>query len=281
LSRVAVVGLGAMSSRIARRLLERGHEVVVWNRNRAKATPLADAGAAVARTAAEAAASSEAVITMVTDPAALEAVTQGPDGVLAASSTTLIQMSTVGPRATARLAESLPREAALLDAPVLGSISEAESGTLRIYAGGDQDLVERWRPLLSDFGLLMHVGGVGAGSSAKLVVNAVLVGVIGVLGESLALGKALGLSRNTAFDVLETTALGEQAKRRRAAVESGEFPPRFTLSLARKDADLILEVAPGLAVIEAARAWLAHAEQAGRGGEDYSAVLAHIMASAA
>jgi 3-hydroxyisobutyrate dehydrogenase-like beta-hydroxyacid dehydrogenase len=270
-----------MGSRMARRLLERGHEVVVWNRDGAKATPLADAGAGVAGTPAEAAASSEAVITMVADPAALQAVTEGAHGVLAGSPTTLIQMSTVGVRATTRLAESLPPEVELLDAPVLGSISEAESGTLKIYAGGDRELVERCRPLLSDLGSVIHVGGVGAGSSAKLVVNAVLVGVIGVLGESLALGKALGLSRETTFDVLETTALGEQAKRRRAAVESGDFPPRFTLSLARKDGDLILEVEPALAIIAAARAWLADAEQAGLGSEDYSAVLAHILDSAA
>ena len=282
MAKVAVVGLGAMGSRIAGRLLECGHEVVVWNREPAKAMPLVDAGAAVAETPADAARRTEAVITMVTDPAALSAVADGPDGMLGSNSAvTLVQMSTVGAAATARLAESLPSEMILLDAPVLGSVTEVENGTLKIYAGGADDVVERWRPLLSDLGEVIHVGPVGAGSAAKLVANATLVGVIGVLGESLALGRALGLPQDVTFEVLETTALAEQAKRRRAAVESGEFPPRFALSLARKDGDLILEVEPALRVMAAARDWLAKAEQAGRGGDDYSAALAYILESAA
>jgi 3-hydroxyisobutyrate dehydrogenase-like beta-hydroxyacid dehydrogenase len=278
---VAVVGLGAMGSRIAKRLLARGHAVVVWNRDRAKAGAIAEAGAVVAESPADAALGAEAVITMVTDPEALEAVTNGRDGVLAGgSSATLIQMSTVGAGATARLAGSIPAEMGFLDAPVLGSISEAESGTLKIYVGGPDDLVGHWRELLSDLGDVLHVGPVGAGSAAKLVVNAVLVGVIAVLGESLALSKALGLRQEVTFDVLETTALAAQAKRRRQALESGEFPPRFTLSLARKDADLILEVDPALRVLAAGRAWLAEAEEVDRGGEDYSVVLAYILESA-
>jgi 3-hydroxyisobutyrate dehydrogenase-like beta-hydroxyacid dehydrogenase len=278
---VAVVGLGAMGSRIAKRLLARGHAVVVWNRDRAKAEAIAKAGAVVAESPADAALGAEAVITMVTDPEALEAVTSGRDGVLAGgSSATLIQMSTVGAGATARLAGSIPAEMGFLDAPVLGSISEAESGTLKIYVGGPDDLVGHWRELLSDLGDVLHVGPVGAGSAAKLVVNAVLVGVIAVLGESLALSKALGLRQEVTFDVLETTALAAQAKRRRQALESGEFPPRFTLSLARKDADLILEVDPALRVLAAGRAWLAEAEEVDRGGEDYSVVLAYILESA-
>jgi 3-hydroxyisobutyrate dehydrogenase-like beta-hydroxyacid dehydrogenase len=277
---VAVVGLGAMGSRIARRLLERGHDVIVWNRDRAKAEPLAASGAAAADSPAGAARSAEAVITMVTDPEALEAVTEGPNGVLAGcSSATLIQMSTVGAGATARLAGAIPAEMSLLDAPVLGSVTEAETGTLKIYAGGPDDLLARWRPVLTDLGDVLHVGPVGAGSAAKLVVNAVLVGIITVLGESLALGKELGLPEDVTFDVLGTTALAEQARRRRVALESGEFPPRFALSLARKDGDLILEIDPDLRVVAAAREWLAEAEQGGHGRADYSAVLAQILES--
>jgi 3-hydroxyisobutyrate dehydrogenase-like beta-hydroxyacid dehydrogenase len=283
LSKVAVVGLGAMGSRIARRLLGSGHDVVVWNRDLAKAAQLGEAGARVAESPATAARTAEAVITMVSDPLALRDVTEGPEGVGAgaSSATTVIQMSTVGANATARLAQSLPEEVGLLDAPVLGSLTEVENGTLKIYAGGPEELVERWRPLLSELGDVLHVGSVGAGSAAKLVANATLVGLIGVLGESLALGDSLGLSRDATFDVLGTTALAEQAKRRRPAIESGEYPRRFTLALARKDADLILEAEPDLRVMAAARAWLAEAEQAGHGREDYSAVLAHILDSSA
>jgi 3-hydroxyisobutyrate dehydrogenase-like beta-hydroxyacid dehydrogenase len=286
MAKVAVVGLGAMGSRIARRLLDSGHELIVWNRDPARTQPLTAAGAVAAESPADAARQAGAVITMVSNPDALRDVTEGPAGVGEGLTppTTLIQMSTVGRAATARLAAALPHYAGLLDAPVLGSLAEAEAGTLKIYAAGEEPLVERWTPLLSTLGSVIHVGPVGAGSAAKLVANAVLVGVIGVLGEALAVAQGLNLPREVAFEVLETTALADQAKRRRPLVESGEYPPRFALSLARKDGDLILEAAASsgldLRVTEAARTWLADAEAAGLGDEDYSAVLAQILGSA-
>jgi 3-hydroxyisobutyrate dehydrogenase-like beta-hydroxyacid dehydrogenase len=284
MSQVAVVGLGAMGSRIAHRLLASGHELVVWNRDPAKAEHLVEAGARAVATAAEATAEAEAVITMVADPRALQDVTEGPAGVAAgASDVTVVQMSTVGTEATARLSSLLRPDVGLLDAPVLGSVTEAESGTLKIYAGGEGSLVERWTPLLSSLGDVVHVGPVGAGSAAKLVANATLVGVIGVLGEALALGEHLGLAQSTIFEVLGTTALAQQAERRRDSVETGRYPPRFALSLARKDADLILDAASGLdlRLMPAAQAWLRDAERAGLSGEDYSAVLARILGSSA
>jgi 3-hydroxyisobutyrate dehydrogenase-like beta-hydroxyacid dehydrogenase len=276
------VGLGAMGSRMASRLPDAGHELTVWNRTAEKATPLAEAGAAVAATPAEAVRAAEVVVIMVSDPEALEAVTEGSEGVLSGLSegATVIQMSTVGPPAVERLAQLLPA-GSLLDAPVLGSISEAEEGTLNIFAGGPEALVERWTPLLSVLGTVIPVGPLGAGTASKLVANSTLVGVIGVLGEALALAAGLGLSRETAFEVLATTPLGAQAERRRAAFESGEYQPRFPLSLARKDADLILEAAAAggidVRLAAAARAWLAEAESRGRGRDDYSAVLEEIV----
>jgi 3-hydroxyisobutyrate dehydrogenase/2-hydroxy-3-oxopropionate reductase len=279
-SRVAVVGLGAMGSRIAGRLLDRGHDVAVWNRDPAKAQPLVELGAQHAATPAEAAAPEELAIIMVTGPAALAAVTEGPDGVAAAAGgKTIVQMATVGIAAVRRLAAALPADAELLDAPVLGSLTEAENGALKIFAGGEDALVERWTPFLSELGEVFHVGPVGAGSAAKLVANATLVGVIGVLGEALALAELTGLSQARAFEVLGATALAGQAERRRQSVERGSYPPRFALSLARKDADLIGEAADGfeLPVLAAAREWLVEAEQAGHGDEDYSAVLAELL----
>jgi 3-hydroxyisobutyrate dehydrogenase/2-hydroxy-3-oxopropionate reductase len=282
MTKVAVIGLGAMGSRIASRLLESGNELAVWNRDPSKTTPLVEQGALAAKTPAEAARQAEVVITMVSDPRALQSVTEGPDGVSAAAEgKTVVQMSTVGPAAVAQLASVLPEGAELLDAPVLGSVTEAESGTLKIFVGGEQALVELWTPLLSTLGTVLHVGSVGAGSVAKLVANTTLVGVIGVLGEALAIAKALGLRNDVAFDVLGVTALADQAARRRESFEQGEYPARFGLSLARKDADLILEAAEAagidLRLVPAAREWLAEAEQAGRSDEDYSAVLAQIV----
>jgi 3-hydroxyisobutyrate dehydrogenase-like beta-hydroxyacid dehydrogenase len=280
-TKVAVVGLGAMGSRIAGRLIAAGNEVVVWNRDHTKTEPLTQAGATAAETPAAAAGRVDVVITMVSNPAALRAVTEGEDGVVAGAEdgTVIVQMSTVGPAPVHQLASALPPEIGLLDAPVLGSTAEAEAGSLHIFVGGDDELVERCSPLLSTLGQVHHVGPVGAGSAAKLVANSTLVGIIGVLGEALALARTLGLSDEVAFDVLATTALGAQAERRRDSVESGEFPTRFALSLAKKDADLILEAAPNadLRLMRAAQTWLADAERDGRGDQDYSAVLAEIL----
>jgi len=281
--RVAVVGLGAMGSRIARRLLDAGHEVLVWNRTAEKMGPLTDLGAIPTESPADAAHRADAVITMVADPSALRAVTEGAAGVAAGirPSGTAIEMSTVAPKAVSRLASALPAGIGLLDAPVLGSISEAESGSLHIFVGGPASLFEQWKSLLSTLGSPIHVGSLGAGAASKLVANVTLLGGLGVLGEALALAEGLGLSRDAAFDVLAATPLASQAERRRSAIETGEYQARFRLSLARKDADLIAEAAVAskrdLRVGSAARTWLTDAEDAGWGDRDYSAVLAWIL----
>jgi 3-hydroxyisobutyrate dehydrogenase len=276
---VAVVGLGAMGSRIARKLLDAGHEVVVWNRTRSRT---AEVGALAVQSPAEAARRADAVITSVAGPEALRAVTEGPEGVVAgAQDATLIEMSTVGPAAISRLASLVEEPTALLEAPVLGSLSEVESGSLTIFAGGPVALVERWTPLLESLGTVLHVGPLGAGAAAKLVANATLFGTLGVVGEALALADGLGLLRGEAYEVLAATPVAAQAERRREAIESAEQPTRFALSLARKDADLIAEAAAAsgveLRVVAAARSWLAEADEAGWGDRDYSAVLRKIL----
>jgi 3-hydroxyisobutyrate dehydrogenase len=280
---VAFIGLGAMGCRMARRLLEAGHGLVVWNRTVERMAPLVEAGAASAGDPADAARRAEVVITMVSDPEALRAVTEGPTGIAAGirSDATAIEMSTVGPSAVERLGSILPEGTGLLDAPVLGSLAEAESGTLKIFVGGPDPLVGRWTPLLATMGSPMHVGSLGSGARAKLVANATLLGVLGVLGEALALARGLGLSPERTYEVLAQTPMAAQAERRRAAIESGDYPPRFALSLARKDADLIAGAAADsrvqLRLVEAARSWLAEAERGGWGGRDYAAILAWIV----
>jgi 3-hydroxyisobutyrate dehydrogenase/2-hydroxy-3-oxopropionate reductase len=278
----AVIGLGAMGSRMAERLLT-GYDVVVWNRTEAKARPLVEAGARAATSPAAAAAQADVVITMVSDPTGLRNVTEGPGGVLSGlgPGSTLIEMSTVGPAAITRLASLLPPGAGLLDAPVLGSIAEAGAGTLRIFVGGPPTSVDHCRPVLSRLGTPVHVGRLGSGAAAKLVANASLFGVLGLLGEALALAEGLGLPRDTAFEVLSTTPLAEQALRRRTTIESGDYSSRFALSLARKDADLVVDAARGahvdLRLGAAGRTWLVDADDAGLGGLDYTAVLGHII----
>lgn len=253
MTRVAVIGLGAMGSRIARRLAGQGHDVVGWNR-----TPR-EVGVPLATTAREAAARAEIVITMLADPEALAAVS---DDVLAGLNGTLVEMSTVGPAAIAQLAE---RTRSLVDAPVLGSIGEAENVTLTIFAGGD---VAPVRALLEQLGTVLEVGPVGSGAAAKLVANATLFGVLAALGDSVALGRALGLDGERLFEVLAATPLAAQSERRKPVLQGEPSPPRFPVRLAAKDARLILEHGD-FGVIAAALRALDAADD----GADYTALL--------
>jgi 3-hydroxyisobutyrate dehydrogenase/2-hydroxy-3-oxopropionate reductase len=277
---VAWIGLGAMGSRMAARIRDAGHELVVWNRTREKAEEL---GAAIAASPREAAERADVVFTMLADPHALRAVTEGDDGLRAGlrQGSVLVDMSTVGPQAVAELAERMPAGVSLLDVPVLGSLPQAEAGTLKLFAGGDDAAFERVAPLLETLGETLRTGPLGSGAAAKLVANATLVGTMTLLGETLALADALGLPRDTAWKVLAETPLAAQAERRRPAVESGDYSPRFKLSLARKDAELVEEAGEArgidLPALSAAREHLAAAEAAGLGGEDYVAVITHIL----
>lgn len=269
MTRVGVIGLGAMGSRVAGRLDACGHEVRTWNR-----TPPGDTSPAdVAR-------ASEVVFVLVSNPAALAEVSEGDDGLAAGcdDQTTVIQMSTVSPAAGERLARALPAGTGLLDAPVHGAGAAVEAGEVAIFAGGEPELLERWRPLLGDLGTIVPTGPLGSGTAAKLVVNASLFGVLGVLGETLALADRLGLKCDVAFDVLATTPLEAAAERRRPVIESGEYPSRFGLPLARKDSELIREAAGDcdLRLLDATRSWLADAEAADP-DRDYTAILAHIL----
>ena len=280
---VAVVGMGAMGSRVAGRLLGAGYPVTVWNRSPARTAALADLGAVVASNPAEAAAQAEVLITVLAGPEALRAVTEGRRGVAAGAhrSLTVVEMSTAGPAAATRLAAALPAGTGLLDAPVLGSLTEAEAGSLTIFAGGPAAELDRARPLLSVLGTVIHAGPLGSGAAAKLVANMALFCTLAALGEAIAFGRALGLSPQVLADVLAVTPLAGQAARRRQAIETGTYPRRFALSLARKDAELISEAAAAagakLRLAGSARAWLADAEAAGWGSHDYTAMLAAII----
>lgn len=283
---VAVVGLGAMGGRIARRLHDAGHPLLVWNRTVEARRPLLERGAMAAQNPADAAARASTVIVMVSDAMALVSVSEGRDGLMAGAHPGLqiIVMSTVGPTAVTHLAEAVPVDVDVLDAPVLGSLAEAEQGRLQILVGGADAAVGRATPVLEQIGTPIRVGGLGAGSAAKLVANYALIGTISVLGESVALADRLGLPRRSTFEVLAGTPLAEQARRRRAILDGRSFPTRYRLSLARKDADLMLGGAEAsgctLRLLPAIRSWLRDAEVRGLGEKDYLAVLTTILETA-
>ncbi len=279
---VAWIGLGEMGSRMVMRLAAGGHDVTVWNRTRDRAEALArDNAVRIAATPAEAAAKAEIVGLMVTDATAVEEVVYGPGGVVNGirHRSVVIDFSTVGPAAVARLAAHLPPGVALLDSPVLGSLAEATAGTLKLLAGGPAEVLDRCRPVLAPLGEVRHVGALGSGAAAKLVANFALLGSVTLLGEALALAGALGMDQDAAWDLLAATPLAAQAQRRRPAIEDGSYPPRFPLRLARKDAELIDSSGLGLRIGRALAGWFADAAANGCADLDYTAVLGHVLAA--
>ena len=192
----------------------------------------------------------------------------------------LIDMSTIGRDATLDLLERLPDGVDPVDAPVTGSTPRAESGELNILAGGTEAAYERARPILEVLGTPRRFGDLGAGSAMKLVLNSTLGAILLGVGEALAVGDALGLDRSVVLDALENSYLGGMVKIKRDMLDSGEFPPQFKLSLAAKDLRLVEEAATGagrtVPGVATARAAFDDAERAGRGDEDYAALVDHL-----
>lgn len=278
MTRIAFLGLGRMGVHMARRLLAAGHDLTVWNRTAAKAAPLAGAGAAVAGTPAEAVAGRDLVVTMLADGAAVEDVLLGPGGAAPALApgTVIADMSTIGPDAAGRVRRRLPEGVAFVDAPVSGSVPQAEAGELVILAGGTEADVARCAGALEALGRVRHVGPPGAGAALKLVLNGVLVANFAVLGEALAVADRLGVDTGLALDAL--SALSPQAGRLKESTP--DETPRFTLGLAAKDIRLALNEARTAeahagGVLSAVQARVDAALAAGLAGRDLTALAEH------
>jgi 3-hydroxyisobutyrate dehydrogenase-like beta-hydroxyacid dehydrogenase len=226
MSKIAFLGLGQMGTPMATRLLDAGHDLVVWNRTPGRAGPLLERGAGVASSALEAAAGVEFAITMLATPQAVEDVLFGTDGLVQGlgSGQILIEMSTIGPASVHSLASRMPGRVAVVDAEVRGSVPEATEGRLQVFVGATDDDFERVRPIVELLGDVHHMGGVGAGAAMKLVANSTLGAAIVALGEALALGQSLGLERTTVLDVLEDSPIGP-VRAKRSNVESGQTRP--------------------------------------------------------
>ena len=272
---------------MAARLVDAGHDVTVWNRTRERAAPLVERGAKQADSPGAAAVEAEVAITMVADPPALEQVVFGSDGLAATlgPDATLVEMSTVGPDTVRAVADRLPDGVDMLDAPVLGSVPQATEGTLKIFVGGNDAVVERCRPVLEAMGAPRHLGPIGTGAAMKLVANSTLGALMCGLGEALALADALGVDEQSVLDILVDSPIGVTAKGKRPLIESGVYQPNFSLGLAAKDLALVTAAA-GAAGLElrlapAAQAWFEQADAAGLGALDYSAVIAQMRGRAA
>jgi 3-hydroxyisobutyrate dehydrogenase-like beta-hydroxyacid dehydrogenase len=292
MSAVGFVGLGTMGGRIAGRLLARGHQVHATNRTVAKAQPLIDRGLRWHATPREVAAAADVVFSMVSDDAALEAITAGSDGILAGSTPgkVYVDMSTVSPDASVAIAERVRSIGArMLDAPVSGSVPQAETGTLTIMVGGEEAAFRVVEPLLRELGqTVTRVGENGQGLMLKLAINISLAVQTLAFSEGLLLAERGGIEPRLAARVMSESAIGSPMLQTRVPLML-DLPETawFDVQLMHKDLRLALQAATGAGVTlpSAATAdeMLARASELGYGERDIAAlhqVLARLAAAA-
>jgi 3-hydroxyisobutyrate dehydrogenase/2-hydroxy-3-oxopropionate reductase len=281
--RVGVAGTGRMGSAMARALARAGRELVLWNRDAAKAGTLAgELGAGVVGTPSALAATADVVLTMLADDDAVREVYGGADGLLAAAreGTVLVDLSTVTPGVLGEFAGAASASGAgLLDAPVSGSTATAESGQLTLMVGGDAADLERARPALEPLAkAIFHLGPLGTGSAMKLAVNTLIFGLNQALAEGLVLAELAGIDRSAAYDVLAASAAGAPfvGYKRAAFLDPQGTPVAFSVDLAAKDLRLITGYAAalGLPVPQATvnLEVVADASAKGRGEADFATV---------
>jgi 3-hydroxyisobutyrate dehydrogenase-like beta-hydroxyacid dehydrogenase len=281
------VGLGVMGSSIVRRLLGAGHTVTVWNRTREKAEPLLAEGAQWAESPRAVAEQSEIVFTMVTNTAAVRAVAEGPDGILAALAPgkIYVDMSTASPANTRALAELVADAGAqMLDAPVSGTSITVDQGKASLMVGGDDDAFERARPVLEAIGpRVFHMGGNGTAVTMKIAINLSLAVQMLAFSEGVLLAEKTGIAREAAVEAMLGSVIASPMVTYRGPLVLGH-PDEvwFDCSMMQKDMNLALELGQELGVplptTAVTNELLTAANGMGIGDKDF-AVLFDVLAS--
>ena len=279
---IGVAGLGAMGANIAVRLLEVGHQVTVWNRNADKTKPLAAVGAKVAASPAALADAVEAVITILTDGTAIDAVYNGPNGLLFGNvkGKLFIEMSTVAPKVETELAPKVrAKGAAYVECPVGGSTGPARQGKLLGLMGAEPADAERARPILEQLcRKVEHCGPVGTGAAMKLAINLPLMVAWQAYGEAFAIARSVGWDAKRLVDLFVESNGGNKALTARAEMIvkllDNKDPGATTFSIANGMKDLRTMVATGesfgadMRATKAALSGFEDAVQHGQGGSD-------------
>ena len=284
-TRVAFLGLGTMGEAMAGNLARAGFAVTGWNRTAGRAATLADAGVAIAATAADAVADADIVVICVSDTPDVEAVLFGPDGVVAGArpGTLIIDCSTIAPSGSwdfaARLRE---RSLAMVDAPVSGGSEGAQKATLTIFVGGDADDVERARPVLAAMGkTITHVGPIGAGQAVKAVNQVILAGAYLGVAEGIVLAIKAGLDVEQVVGALGGGAAQSWVLANRSGrMLDNDYPLGFKVALHRKDLGIALDLAGQLGAVLPLTALVAQLETGliagGHADEDMSVIARTI-----
>jgi len=288
---VAILGTGRMGGAMAKALAKAGTPLVLTNRSPEKAQALAaelGGSTRAAGTARDAAAAADVVISMVSDEAAVDALYRGPDGVLAGirEGAVALDSSTVPPSVSRGLAADVrARGADILDAPVSGSVTLAESGTLTILVGGEAETMARVRPVLDQLAArVFHMGPLGSGAVMKLAVNTIIFGLNQSVSEALVLAERAGVDRATAYEVFMASAIGAPLVqyKRDAFVRPESAPVAFALALAAKDLELITSLAATVgaampqAQVDLTTIRAAIASLPGGGDIDFAGVAEHL-----
>lgn len=286
MDRLGFVGLGAMGAPMAWNLHEAGFDLGVYNRTAERMDPFAEAGVRTYDSPAALAADSEAVVTMVTGPEALRAVTLGEDGVVDGlrGDAIVVDASTVSRQATTDVDAGVRAAGGrFVDAPVLGTVGPAERGDLLVLVGADADDLADVRPLLAAFGDVRHVGAVGEGTATKLTVNLLLGVMMEGFSEALAFAEGQALDLDAVLDVIRGGVLGAPLYDAKApVVRNRAFDPDFTVDLLSKDLDLVLDAAADATVplpaVAAARETTSATRGLGHGDEDMAALVKYFEA---
>ena len=280
MSDVSLLGTGLLGAPMAFRLASTGLAVTVWNRTAAKAEPLGAAGLAVAATAAEALGASPVAILMLADAPAIRAVLAGPGVAAALAGRTVVQMGTIGPDESRAFAAEVGRaRGEWVEAPVLGSIPQADSGTLQVMVGGSAEQLARLEPLLSRLGRDVRlVGAVGQAAALKLALNQLIGSLTTAFATSLAFVRAAGVSTELFMEVLRPSALFAPTfdKKLGRMLEAEYANPTFPLRLLKKDLLLFAAAARGAgldpAIVRGVLETIGAAERKGLGDADYAAL---------
>ena len=243
------VGLGAMGELIVPRLIAAGHRVTGWNRTRAKARPLIDAGMRWADTPRAVAAASEIVFSIVTDSKAVAAVALGPDGIVAGlkQGGIFIDMSTIEPDASRAIAAEFAKAGSIMiDGPLSGSPVTVKAGQASIMIGCDETAFERVKPVLLAIGpKVTRIGGQGLACQMKIAVNLLLMVEVVCFGEAVALAEKGGVAREVAVDaILKSVAASPVLGYRGPFIIDGKMPavPLADVTLQQKDMLLALNL---------------------------------------
>ncbi|MGA8222048.1 MAG: NAD(P)-dependent oxidoreductase [Candidatus Acidiferrales bacterium] len=278
---VGFIGLGLMGNPMARNLLKAGFPLVVWNRTPARAQPLVQEGAKLGASPSDTARQVDVLITIVSDPPAVEEVLLGPNGAISnlKKGSVLIDSSTVSPelaRRTASVCEG--RGVGYLDAPVTGGTWGAEKGELVFMIGGKNEIFERVKPVFSAMGKKFFLlGPNGAGQTVKLAMNLILALQVEALAEALALVTRAGIEGERLVEVMQSSmARAGVLDVKAPLILKNEFPPSFPLRLMHKDIRLALDLAKqeGISLPAAAAAFTTYSavKDAAKDDPDFAAV---------